>query len=288
MTNTSGDTTKASFHLTFPGAERPTIQGYRLTQPASRYPKHVAVRTAFGVSVRNRESRRNSAASPVSAHHILSGMGHTMSLTWGECRQAPTADGGRAADQGRGAVGSGRWGKIFGKSFLLAPAIVRVATFGRRDVRLFLGAMLVLLLAGCGAGGSAVEVTPVMADTNGTYRLVASQTSVTSPGGANSFSAYSSGTLRLNDPGYTRSVSDGGQQVSSGTYLLGTTVNSILNSQHGSFTLTSGNPPFLLTGSYQVAPDFTLTLSYDPYQLPGQGTVTLSETWLKESDSPSY
>jgi len=155
-------------------------------------------------------------------------------------------------------------------------------------MHLLLGGMLVLLLAGCGAGGNAVEVTPVIADTNGTYRLVTSRIGVTPPGGVVSISAYSSGTLRLDDPGYTRSVSGGGQQVSIGTYQLGTTVNSILNNRQGSFALTSGDPPFLLTGSYQVTPDFTLTLSYDPFELPDQGLVTLSETWLKESDSPRH
>ena len=150
----------------------------------------------------------------------------------------------------------------------------------------FFGGWLLLLLAGCGSGENAVQVTPVMADTKGTYRLIASQTSVVTTGGVTSFSRYSSGTLRLEDPNYIRTVTGPGEQ-SSGAYQLGSSVNTILNTRHGTFSLTSSDPPFLLTGSYDVTPDFTLTLNFDQFTL-SDGTVTRSETWFKESDSPTH
>jgi len=150
--------------------------------------------------------------------------------------------------------------------------------------RLLWGALL-LAVAGCGSGTSAVAVTPVMADTKGTYRLVASRTSITSAVGTGAFSSYSSGTLRLDDPSYTLSVSGTGRQFSRGAYRLGTSVNTILNSSRGTFSLTSTVPPFVLTGSYQVTPDFTLILNYDQFVLP-KGVASRTETWFKESDSP--
>ena len=151
--------------------------------------------------------------------------------------------------------------------------------------RLF-GGMFLLLLAGCGSGESAVAVTPVLADTKGTYRLVASRLSVSTPAGVSSFYSYSGGTLRLDGAGYTRSVSDHGPQLSNGAYQIGTSVSTVLDSRRGPFALTSTDAPFLFTGSYDVTPDFTLTLSYDPFAIPGQGVVSRSETWYKESDSP--
>ena len=132
----------------------------------------------------------------------------------------------------------------------------------------FFGGLLFLILAGCGSGESAVQVTPVMADTKGTYRLIASRTSVTSTGGVTGFSRYSSGTLRLEDPNYTLTVTGPGERQSSGTYQLGTSVNTILDTRHGTFSLTSSDPPFLLTGSYDVMPDFTLTFNFDQFSLP--------------------
>ena len=153
-------------------------------------------------------------------------------------------------------------------------------------MRRLLWGVLLFLLPGCGSGGNAVQVTPVMGGTRGTYRLVASQTSVTPVGGVSSFFAYSSGTLRLDDPGYTLTLTGPGQQNSSGSYQIGTSVNTIPNSRHGVFSLTASDPPFLFTGSYDVTPDFTLVLSFDPVALTDQGIITRSETWLKISDSP--
>jgi hypothetical protein len=94
--------------------------------------------------------------------------------------------------------------------------------------------------------------------------------------------------LRLSDSTYTRIVTDHGQKLSGGAYLIGTSVNTILNSRHGSFALTSTDPPFLFTGNYDVASDFTLKLNYDQYLLPDQSRVTHSDTWIKQSDSPQH
>jgi hypothetical protein len=127
-----------------------------------------------------------------------------------------------------------------------------------------------------------------MADTMGTYRLVASRTGFAPSGGASTFFSFSSGTLRLDDLSYTRAVAGQGREFSSGAYQLGTSVNTILNFRHGSFSLTSTDPPFQFTGSYDVTPDFTLTLTYDPFLLPDQGLINRSETWFKESDSPRH
>jgi hypothetical protein len=148
--------------------------------------------------------------------------------------------------------------------------------------------LVVVVLAGCGAGEGAVAVTPVVADTRGTYRLVASSVSAAAPGGAVTFSSYSGGTLRLDDPSYTRAVLSHGEQFSKGAYRLGTSVNSILNSRNGTFSLTSTDPPFLFSGSYHVTPDFTLSLEYDPFVLPDAVVVTRSEIWIKQSDSPRF
>jgi len=148
-----------------------------------------------------------------------------------------------------------------------------------------LGGVLVLFLAACGAGENAVATTPVLANTKGTYRLVSSGSSFTAPGGSVSFVSYSSGTLKLDDTGYTLSLTGKGSLLSSGVYRLGTSVNTILNSRKGSFTLTATAPPFNFTGSYLVTRDFTLTLNYDPFNSADGGLVTHSETWFKESDS---
>ena len=138
-----------------------------------------------------------------------------------------------------------------------------------------------ILLAGCGSGGNAAAVTPVMASTIGSYRLIASTVSSTAGN-----QSGSGGTLRLFATDYQRTAGAGGQDDSAGSYQLGNSVNNILNSRHGSFSLTSTEPAVTVTGSYQLTPDFTLTLDYDQYSLPGQGLVTRSETWLKVSDYP--
>ena len=145
-----------------------------------------------------------------------------------------------------------------------------------------------LLFAGCGSGGNVAAVTPVMADAKGSYRLAAGSDSISDPSGGSSFVNYSGGTLRLADASYTRTVIARGEQQTAGVYALGSSANTILNTSHGSFTLTSSAPPNVFTGSYGVTPDFTLTLNYDPFQLPGLGTVTRSETWVKVSDSPRF
>jgi len=148
-----------------------------------------------------------------------------------------------------------------------------------------LGGVLVLFLAGCGSGQNTAATTPVQASTKGTYRLVSSGASVTSPGGVNSFISYSSGTLKLDDTGYTLSLEGNrSSQQSSGVYRLGTSVNTILNNKQGAFTLTAADPPFNFTGSYLVTRDFILTLNYDPFSSP-DGLVTHTETWYKESDA---
>jgi hypothetical protein len=155
-------------------------------------------------------------------------------------------------------------------------------------MRQLFGLVLVALLAGCGAGEGAVAVTPVVADIRGTYRLTASRVSAVAPGGLAAFSSYSGGTLRLDDPSYSRAVLSHGAQSSSGVYRFGTSVNSELNSRNGSFALTSTDQPFQFSGSYHVTPDFTLRLDYDPFVLPDAVVVTRSEIWVKQSDSPRF
>lgn len=145
-----------------------------------------------------------------------------------------------------------------------------------------------MILAGCGAGENAVATTPVSANTKGTYRLVSAGSSVTSPGGISSFTSYSSGTLKLDDTDYTLSLTGNGSQLSSGVYQLGTSVNTILNTGQGAFSLTATDPPFIFTGNYLVTRDFTLTLNYDPFNTPDGRLVTHSETWFKESDLLSH
>jgi len=151
-----------------------------------------------------------------------------------------------------------------------------------------LATVSLLFLASCGWGGNVTAVTPVMADTRGTYRLLFLSESVTAAGGASSVVSANGGTLRLFDTSYQRTLADAGTQSSSGTYALGTSVNTILNSRVGSFTLTSSDPPFILTGSYRVAADFTLTLDFNQFALPDQSLVTRSESWQKVSDSPRH
>ena len=153
-------------------------------------------------------------------------------------------------------------------------------------MRRLLWGVLLFFLPGCGSGGNSVQVTPVMANTRGTYRLVASRTSVTPTGGVSSFFAYSSGTLRLDDTGYTLTLTGPGQQESGGNYQIGTSVNTIPNSRHGIFSFTANDTPIPLTGSYDVTPDYTLVFTFDPVTLTDQGLITRSETWLKISDSP--
>ena len=147
-----------------------------------------------------------------------------------------------------------------------------------------LGGLLALILAGCGAGEDAVATTPVLANSKGTYRLVSAGSSVTSPGGVNAFTSYSSGTLKLDDTSYTLSLTGNVSLLSSGAYQLGTSVNTILNTRQGAFSLTATDPPFIFTGNYLVTRDFTLTLNYDQFNTPDGGLVTHSETWFKESD----
>jgi hypothetical protein len=149
---------------------------------------------------------------------------------------------------------------------------------------------LLLILAGCGSGGgNFAAVTPVMADTRGTYRLSSATVTTTTPAPASAFStvSYTSGTLRLSETNYSK-TGNGGEADSSGGYRLGQSVNTILNSREGSFTLTpnAGQPP--LTGSYHVDPDVTLTLNYSEVALADGTVVSRSETWIKESDSPHF
>jgi hypothetical protein len=147
------------------------------------------------------------------------------------------------------------------------------------------GGVLALLLAGCGSGDNVVATTPVLANTKGSYRLVTSASSVSSSGGATSFILYSSGTLKLDNTRYTLSLTGKVSQLSSGVYRIGTSVNTILNSRQGVFSLTETDPPFVFTGSYLVTRDFILTLNYDPYNSPDGGLVTRSEIWFKDRDS---
>ena len=156
-------------------------------------------------------------------------------------------------------------------------------------MRYLLYRLCFLVLAGCGSGANVVAVTPVTADTRGTYRLAASTLSTVAPDGVlTPFNSYSSGTLRLSDTSYARTTSDGGESISSGSYQLGTSVNTILNSRQGSFALTSTEPPFSFTGKYQVSPQFTLTLNYDVYAVSDLGRISRTETWIKESDSAPH
>lgn len=142
------------------------------------------------------------------------------------------------------------------------------------------------MLAGCGSGGNQNAVTPVLADNRGTYQLVYSKVYQAAPGGGvTSFQSYSTGTLRLFDNStYTRTMQQGsGQSITQGFYLLAGSTSSILGSRHGSFTLTPSDSP-QLNGTYDVASDFTLTLTY---ALP-DATPTRSDVWVKESDSPRF
>jgi hypothetical protein len=153
------------------------------------------------------------------------------------------------------------------------------------------GGILLLILAGCGSGGgNFAAVTPVMADTRGTYRLSVATVTTTSPAPASilTTNAYNSGILRLNETNYSKAVDNSGEQASGGGYALGGSVNTILNSRDGNFTLTpnSGAPP--MTGSYHVDPDVTLTLNYNAVQLADGTLVSRTETWVKQSDSPHF
>lgn len=143
-----------------------------------------------------------------------------------------------------------------------------------------------MLLSGCGSGQGSVAVTPVMVDARGSYRLVESQTGLTPPGGTTAFSSYSSGTLRLSATTYLRLVEQHGTQSSRGYYALGSSVNTVLTSRNGRFTLTMTDSPVNITGNYLVAPDYLLTLIYDPVTLFDGTLLSRSETWYKESDNP--
>ena len=145
-----------------------------------------------------------------------------------------------------------------------------------------------LLLTGCGSDGNVAAVTPVLASTRGTYLLSIATADIAAADGSHEKVVDSGGTLRLFDTTYQLSVTDGAQYSSDGTYTLGSSVNTILNSRHGSFSLTSSDSPFLFTGQYQADSDFSLTLNYDRFALPDQSLVTRSETWLKISDSPQH
>jgi hypothetical protein len=148
---------------------------------------------------------------------------------------------------------------------------------------------LLLTLAGCGSGGgNFAAVTPVMADTRGTYRLSSATVTTTAPApvGTVTTVSYNSGTLRLTETNYSKATVNSGEANSSGGYRLGQSVNTILNSRDGSFTLTpnAGQPP--LAGSYHVDPDVTLTLNYDQVASADGAVVSRSETWVKQADSP--
>ncbi len=145
-----------------------------------------------------------------------------------------------------------------------------------------------LVVTGCGSGGTVAAVTPVMADTRGTYRLLSATMVVTAADGATSLSSDTTGTLRLFENDYQRSVGDGALQTSSGSYQLGASVNTILNGRRGAFTLSAGEAPTMLTGNYQAVSDLTLTLDYDPYALPDLSLVKRTESWVKVSDSPNH
>ncbi|GFO69922.1 hypothetical protein GMLC_35010 [Geomonas limicola] len=152
----------------------------------------------------------------------------------------------------------------------------------------FWALLFLLVTAGCGEGENAVAVTSVMADTRGTYRLVTSQVEITSASGTTRFASFSSGTLRLKETDYTMSLAGNGGFTASGSYHLGASANTVLNSRQGAFSLSSNLAPSTLAGSYFAQPDFYLTLNYVPYALVDSSTVVRTETWRKLSDSPRY
>ena len=154
--------------------------------------------------------------------------------------------------------------------------------------------LCLLMLAGCGSGGNLDANTPVLADNRGTYRLAFTTVQVTAPGGqVSSFVSYSTGTLRLfENSTYARTIeSPQGASISQGYYLLARSTSSILGSWQGSFSLNPNGidtSSAAITGSYDVTPDFTLTLTYNQYALPDTSLVTRSNVWVKESDSPRF
>lgn len=152
----------------------------------------------------------------------------------------------------------------------------------------FSGLLLLVVAAGCGSGENAVAVTSVMADTRGTYRLVASRLVITGASGATRFASFSSGTLRLQETDYNMSLAGNGGFAAAGTYHLGASANTVLNSRRGTFSLSSNRTPSFFSGSYFAQPDFYLSLNYEPYPLADNSTVQRTETWLKLSDSPRH
>lgn len=153
-----------------------------------------------------------------------------------------------------------------------------------------------LLLAACGSGGNLDAVTPVQANIRGTYQLAYTNVDVTAPGTngqVSHFVSYSTGILRLFDNStYTRTTQAGPTQSTTlGYYLFADSTSSILGSRNGTFLFTPSSltvvPGTAPTGVYGVTPDFTLTLYYQ-YSLPDNSTVTRSNVWVKESDSPRF
>jgi hypothetical protein len=165
------------------------------------------------------------------------------------------------------------------------------------SVRKLLYCTCLLMLSGCGSDGNVRAITPVMADTRGTYRLAALSYTYTAPDGTVTTKPMTgaTGTLRLSDTGYSMTLLVPSADVSSaspsvatsnGSYAIGASVNTILNTREGTFALSSVAPPAIVTGNYHVVPDYTLTLNYNSTTLPDQSRVASSETWVKESDSP--
>jgi hypothetical protein len=168
----------------------------------------------------------------------------------------------------------------------MAAAALRAS---RGNWRLLLVVALLFQLAalgGCGSGEHAVAVTPIQFDARGTYRLVFSRISTAVPNGMRSFTRYSSGTLRLQAGTYSLILGTPATFTDSGTFRFGSSVNTILNLRQGSFSVSSTEAPFALTGSYQVHPDYTLVLAYETYLRADLSSVSRVETWHKMSDAP--
>jgi hypothetical protein len=161
-----------------------------------------------------------------------------------------------------------------------------------RNLLYLLAGTYLLIAGGCGSGGNANAVTPVMADAKGTYRLASSAVTLTAADGAvSTFGSYSTGTLRLFDDGtYQRTMALHEQHNSSGFFFFGpsatnVTATTILNNRQGAFVLSSPDPVQPFKGAYDVKGDVILTLNYQLPQ-PDHSLVTRSNTWIKESDSP--
>jgi hypothetical protein len=152
----------------------------------------------------------------------------------------------------------------------------------------FVGALLFQLaaLAGCGSEGHAEAVTPIQFDARGTHRLEYSRISTAAPNGTREFTRYSVGTLRLQAGNYSMILGNPPTFTDSGAFRFGSSVNTILNLRQGRFSVSGTEAPFTLTGSYQVHPDYTLVLAYEPYLRTDLNSGSRVETWYKVSDSP--